>query len=149
MSTALHRFVPDKLDVIGNVVTALLVGATIYVLDGSLGNAAGSAVLFLALEISTDIADAVVGDYAGNAVFGLLVLTAAGAFVSLTGAWWLGGCFALCGCWLLLDGVQHLRYGVSRDEVGVPYRHEGSALTGLSRALLTRLLEPFLLSSRR
>jgi hypothetical protein len=140
--------VPDGLDVAGNVVTALVVGATLYFLDGSLGYAAGAAAVFLALQLVTDLADAAVGDYAGNAVFGLLLLAAAGSFVSVGGSWWLGGCFALCGCWLLLDGVQHLRYGVTREEVGVPYRHGGSVLTGLPKALLARLAEPFLLSRR-
>lgn len=52
---------------------------------------------------------------------------------------------ALLGGWFLLDGVQHLRHGVTRDEVGVPYTHDGSPVTGLPKALLVRLAEPFLL----
>jgi len=102
----------------------------------------------LVLELSKGLAEAVVGDYAGNVVFGLLLLAATGAFAFLGGSTWLVGGFALCGCWLLLDGVQHLRYGVTRNEVGVPYRHDGSVLTGLPKALLARLAEPVLLSRR-
>jgi hypothetical protein len=147
MSTALHRFVPDDLDITGNVATALLVGATLYVLDGSLGYAAASATAFLALKLSTGLAAAVVGDYADNALLGFLILVATGYFISLRGSWWLAACFGLCGGWFLIDGAQHLRYGVTRDEVAVPYRHEGSVLTGLPKALLARLVEPFLLPS--
>jgi len=104
--------------------------------------------VFLAVHLSTDFVEAVVGDYADNVVLGLLVLVGTGYFVSLDGAWWLGSCFALCGCWLLVDGVQHLRHGATREEVGVPYRHDGNVLTGLPKALLARLAEPFLLSRR-
>jgi len=50
------------------------------------------------------------------------------------------------GGWYVLDGVQHLRYGVTRDEVGVPYRHDGGVLAGLPKTLLARLAEPLLLS---
>jgi len=148
MSPALFRLVPDDLDIAGNVVTALFVGATIYVVDGSLGYAAGSAAGFLALKLSADIAGAVVGDYADNVLLGFLILVATGYFVSLGGSWWLAAGFALCGGWFLLDGVQHLRHGVTREEVAVPYRHDGSVLTGLPKALLVRLAEPVLLARR-
>ena len=143
MSTALYRFVPDDLDITGTVVTALLVGATLYVIDGSLSYAAGSAAVVLALKLSGDLAEVLVGDYADNVMLGLLILVGTGYFVSLDGSWWLAACFALCSGWLLVDGLQHLRHGVTRDEGGVPYRNEGSVLTGLPKALLARVAEPF------
>ena len=137
-----------RLQVTGNALGALAVGAALYVVDGSLQFAVASAVVFLALNVVTDLADAVVGDYAGNAVFGLLVLAATGYFASLGSPWWFLLSLVLCGGWFALDGVQHLRYGVTRDEVGVPYRHEGSVLIGLPKALLARLAEPFVLGSQ-
>ena len=148
MSTTLDRPAPDDIDVSRLVVVPSLVGATLYLIDGGATGAASVAAGIFVLELSTDVAEAVVGDYAGNAVFGLLLLAATGAFAVLGGASWLVAGFALCGCWLCLDGVQHLRHGVTRDEVGVPYRHEGRVLTGLPKALLARLVEPLSLSRR-
>jgi len=145
MSPVLDRLVPDGLNLFGAVTNAVVVGATLYVLDGSLGYAAAAAAGFLALHLSTDFADAVVGDYAGNALFGLVILAAAAYAATLTAPLWLPALGAALGGWFLLDGFQHLRHGVSRDEVGVRYRHEGSVLTGLPKALLARLAEPFLL----
>ncbi|MDS0281965.1 hypothetical protein [Haloarcula onubensis] len=143
MSTVLNRLVSDGLNPVGAVTNAAVVAATIYVIDGSLGYAVAVAAGFLALHLATDIAEAVVGEYAGNALFGLLILFAAGYVTTLTAPLWLlvGG--AAVGGWFLLDGVQHLRHGASREEVGVPYRHDGSVLTGLPTALLARLLAPF------
>ncbi|WP_420182051.1 hypothetical protein ACNO8S_13140 [Haloarcula sp. KBTZ06] len=45
----------------------------------------------------------------------------------------------------MIDGIQHLRHGVTRNEVGVSYSHDGGPVTGLPKALLVRLAEPFLL----
>ncbi|MFC6756947.1 hypothetical protein ACFQER_09965 [Halomicroarcula sp. GCM10025894] len=101
---------------------------------------------FLILTLAASLADAVVGDYAGNALFGVVVLVGAVYFATL-GSVWFPVALVVVGGWLLIDGVQHLRYSVTRDEVGVPYRHDGSALTGLPKALLVRLAEPFLLSA--
>lgn len=145
MSTALHRQVSDDLGLAGSALTALLVGATLYLVDGSPGYAAASAAVFFALHLSTDVAEAIIGDYAGNALFGLLILAATGYAVTLTTPLWLPFVGASLGGWYLLDGVQHLRYGVSRETVSVPSRHEGSVLTGLPKALLARLLAPLVL----
>ena len=143
MSTALPSWFPERLDLTGNTVNAFLVGATLYVLDDSVRDAAVAAALFLALELARSTAEAAIGDYADNAALGVLVLVGTAVFYSLGGSWWLVVCFAVCGGWFLFDGVQHLRHGVARDEVGSPYRHDGSALTGLPKALLARLVEPF------
>ncbi|WP_324665552.1 hypothetical protein [Haloarcula sediminis] len=148
MSTPLQRFVPGELGLFGAVTNAIAVAATIYVLDGSLSYAVAAAAGFLVLHLATDLADAAVGDYAGNALFGLLILAATGYAVTLTTPLWIPALGAALGGWFLLDGVQHLRHGVTRDEVGVPYRHEGGVLTALPKALLVRLAEPILLSRR-
>jgi hypothetical protein len=148
MSPAPARWVPDRLTIASNTLNALVVGGTLYVLDGSLGYAALTATLFLALNLVTATADAVLGDYAGNALFGLLVLAASGYAVTLSAPLWAPLLGAAIGGWYVLDGVQHRRYGVTRDEGGVSYHHDGSVLTGLPKALLGRLAEPFLLSRR-
>ncbi len=46
---------------------------------------------------------------------------------------------------LAVLGVQHLRHGITRDEVGISYAHDGGPVTGLLKALLVRLAEPFLM----
>lgn len=145
MSRALHRLLPDDLDVAGSALTALLAGATLYVIDGSAGYAAVAAAMLLALKLAADLAEVAVGDYADNAVFGLLILTAAGYAATLTTPLWIPLVGAVIGGWFLLDGVQHLRYGVTREAVSVPFRHDGSVLIGLPKALLARLLAPALL----
>lgn len=145
MSTALNRFVPDGLSLFGTVANAIVVAVTLYVLDGSLGYAALAATVFLALHLATNLANAVVGDYGDSALFGFLILVVTGYAVTLTTPLWIPVFGTALGGWFLLDGVQHLRYGATRDEVGVPYRHDGNPLTGLPKALLVRLLEPALL----
>jgi len=146
MSTALRKRVPDGLDAANQLVTALVVAGTIYVIDGSVREAAATGAVFLALQLATSLADAVVGDYAGNALLGVVGLFGAVYFATLGAVWF--PVALVVGGWLLLDGVQHLRHGVTRDEVGVPYRHDGTALTGLPKALLVRLAEPVLLARR-
>jgi uncharacterized membrane protein YgdD (TMEM256/DUF423 family) len=148
MATVLNRLVPDGLDSFSAVTNAVAVAVALYVLDGSVGYAAAAAAGFLVLNLVTGLADAVVGDYADHALFGLLILAGTGYVVTLTAPLWLPVAGGILGGWFFLDGVQHLRYGVTRDEVGVPYRHDGSALTGLPKALFVRLAEPVLLSRR-
>ena len=134
------------LGVAGKALTALVVGATLYVLDSSVGYAAAAAALYFVLNLGTSLADALVGDYAGSVLFGLLILTATGYAATLSTPLWIPALGAAVGGWYVLDGVQHLRYGVTRDEVGVPYRHDGGVLAGLPKTLLARLAEPLLLS---
>jgi uncharacterized membrane protein YgdD (TMEM256/DUF423 family) len=148
MATVLNRLVPDGLDSFSAVTNAVAVAVALYVLDGSVGYAAAAAAGFLVLNLVTGLADAVVGDYADHTLFGLLILAGTGYVVTLTAPLWLPVAGGILGGWFFLDGVQHLRYGVTRDEVGVPYRHDGSALTGLPKALFVRLAEPVLLSRR-
>ena len=148
MPTVRNWLVPDGLHPFTAVSNAVVVAATLYVLDGALGYAVAAAAGFLALHLLTAIAATAVGDYADNALFGLLILAATGYAATLAVPLWLPLVGAAVGGWFLLDGVQHLRYGVTRDEVGVPYRHDGSVLIGLPKALLVRLAEPVLLSRR-
>ncbi|WP_135305799.1 hypothetical protein [Haloarcula amylovorans] len=145
MSTALPAWLPDRAALLGELSTAAVVGATLYVLDGSLSSAAGAAVAFFVLRLLTDLAEAAIGDYADNALFGVLVLVATGYAAVLTPPSWLLAVGVAVGGWFLLDGVQHLRHGVTRDEVGIQYSHDGSIVTGLPKALLVRFAEPFLL----
>lgn len=135
-----HRL-PDRQQVSSRVVSAALVGATLFVLDRSPTMAGATAIGFLALTLAGDTAEAAIGDYAGNALFGLVTLGFTAAFL-----WpWLPGAVvgSLLGGWLLVDGVQHLRHGQSRAEVSAPFRHDGSPLTGIPRAVIGRLTAPF------
>jgi len=146
--TALPTWLPDRATVTSELATAAVVGATLFVFDGSVWYAFAAAAGFLMLQLLTDLAEAVVGDYADNALFGLLVLAATAYAAVLTTPLWIVAAGAVLGGWFLADGVQHLRHGVSRREVGTPYAHDGSVLTGLPKALLTRLAAPILLESR-
>ena len=148
MSTALPAWLPDRSTVASEFVTAAVVGATLYVVDGSLRFAAAAAAGFLVLQLATDLAENAVGDYADNALFGLLILAATAAAAVLTTPWWLVSGGLLLGGWFLADGVQHLRHGVTRDEVGTPFDHGGGVLSGLPKALLARLAAPVLLETR-
>ncbi|MFB6146794.1 MAG: hypothetical protein ABEJ08_03825 [Halobacteriaceae archaeon] len=132
---------PARRDLLQRAIQAALVGATIYVLDGSPTYAAATAGLFAGLSVLAAVSQTVVGDDADNALFGVLALGGAasvGASAPLLGA---GA--ALVGGWLLVDGVQHLRHDVSRDEFAVRDGHDGGPASGFARAMVDRLLEPF------
>jgi len=145
--TALPAWLPGRRTVVSELTTAAVVGATLYVLDGSLPYAAAAGVGFLALQLVADAAENAVGDYADNALYGVLVLVATAYATALTTPWWIVAGGVVLGGWFLADGVQHLRHGVSRREVGFPTAHDGNALVGLVKALLTRLAAPLLLES--
>jgi uncharacterized membrane protein YgdD (TMEM256/DUF423 family) len=142
MSAGLPPWFPDRATATGELARAALVAATLVVLGESVRFAAVAGLGFLALKLLADVAEAVVGDYADNALLGLLVLAATAYALTLTTPIWLPIAGALLGGWFLLDGVQHLRHGVSRAEVGTATGHDGGLLTGFVRALLARLLEP-------
>lgn len=125
------------------LVSAAVVGATLYVLDGSPVFAASVAAAFLALQLATDAVETFVGDYAGNALMGLLVLGITVYAAILDTSLWFLAAGALVGGWLLIDGVQHLRHGETRSTVSAPTSHEGNVVVGLLSALLDRLLAPF------
>ncbi|WP_226011964.1 hypothetical protein [Halomicrobium salinisoli] len=141
-NAALRSNLPSRRDFVDSLVHALVVAATLYVLDGSLRFAAASAGFFLALLLAGDVAEAVVGDYADHVLFGLLVLGFTAYAADLSTPIWLLVAGVALGGWFLVDGVQHLRHGKTRDEVSVAYEHDGGALTGIARALVERLLAP-------
>ena len=148
MSSTLPAWLPGRRTVASEFVTAAVVGATLYVLDGSLPYAAAAAAGFLVLQLLTDVAENAVGDYADNALFGVLMLAATAYATVLTTPWWLVAGGLLLGGWFLADGVQHLRHGVTREQIGTALDHDGSVLVGIPKALLARLAEPVLLESR-
>jgi hypothetical protein len=145
--TARPAWLPGRRTVVSELTTAAVVGATLYVLDGSLPYAAAAGAAFLALQLVATVAENAVGDYADNALYGGLVLAATAYAIVLTTPWWLVAAGAILGGCFLADGVQHLRHGVSRRAVGFPTTHDGNALTGLVKALVTRLAAPLLLES--
>jgi len=125
------------------IVASIVVGATIYFLSESLSQAAGAAGAYLVLAVGAAIAEAVIGEYADNLLLGLLFLLLT-AVLSVPDPWLqvtIPG--TLIGCWLLIDGFQHLRYGETRAELSAPYSHDGGPITGILRVFLTRILEPF------
>lgn len=143
MPTApLQSSVPSRNRVLSRLLQAVAVAATLAILADSLWYAAGSAGVFLFLLLATDVAEVAVGDYANHVVFGLFALAFAGYAATLSTPLWFVAATTLLGGWFLLDGVQHLRHGETRDEVSVPFEHEGSAITGVARALVERLLAP-------
>jgi len=145
MPRSLHTRIAHETAVRRHFGSAVAVGATLYVLDGSVRYAAVTATLAFCVWLVADAAQAAVGDYADHVVFGLLVFGFVAYTVAAAVPTWVAFPGALLGGWFLLDGIQHLRHGVTRDEVGISYAHDGSPVTGLPKAVLVRLAEPFLL----
>ncbi|MHC3378927.1 hypothetical protein [Haloarcula sp. H-GB5] len=145
MTESLHTRIWRETAIRQRLGSTVAVGATLLVLDGSIRYAAAVAAMAFCVRLAADAAQVAVGDYADHVVFGFLVSGFAAYTVAAAGPTWVVVPGALLGCWFLADGVQHLRHGVTRDEVGVPYSHDGGPVTGLPKALLVRLAEPFLL----
>ncbi|QSG08609.1 hypothetical protein [Halapricum desulfuricans] len=139
--TAFRTRLPDREQVRRRLVGAGLVGVIFYVPDQSLGSAAVIAAMVFVLLLAIDTAETAIGDYAGNVAVGGLLIVFAGTVM-----WpWLPGLLAgtAAGGWLVFDGIQHLRHGESRAEYAHLQAHDGGALSGVLRALVRRLLEPF------
>ncbi len=145
---ALHSSVPSRTRVLSRLLQAVAVAATLAILSDSPRYAAGSATGFLALLLAEDLAESLVGDYANHVLLGLLALGFA-AFLASGRLSWVVALFALPGGWFLLDGTQHFRHSVTRDEVSVAYGHDGGPATGIARALVERLLAPIRLVVER
>ncbi len=126
-----------------DIVTAAVVVGTLYALEGSVRGALPAGAAVLALRLAGTAAEAVVGDYADNALLGVLILAFVG-YLATTGAGPVvvvpGG---LVGGWFLLDGIQHLRHGATREAVHAPLDRDRGAVSGLVGALVDRLVEPF------
>ncbi|MBV0903791.1 hypothetical protein [Haloarcula salina] len=143
MSESLHTRIARETVVRKRLGSAVAVGVTLYVLDGSIRYAAATAAIAFCVWLVADAARAAVGDYADHVVFGLLIFGFLGYTVSAGGPTWVVAPGALLGCWFVVDGVQHLRHGVTRDDVEIRYSRDGSLVTGLPKALLARLARPF------
>ncbi|TQQ79522.1 hypothetical protein [Halonotius roseus] len=138
---------PDRTTVVSELFRAGVVGAALLALGESMAMAAGTAAGFLALRALGDAIQRVVGDYADHVLLGGAILVGV-ALLARSGigvSWVVGG--ALVGGWLLVDGVQQLRYGRTRDQSVAPLVADGNGpIRGFLRALLGRLLAPITLS---
>ena len=123
------------------------VGAMLLVLGESTTMAAGTAagvILFRAIGYAIQQA---IGDYADHVLLGGGILLGVGYLAySGSGALWVAG-GGLLGGWFLIDGLQHLRYGRTRERPATPLVADGKGqIRGLCSALFGRLLVPFTLS---
>ncbi|MFB6071613.1 MAG: hypothetical protein ABEJ88_01450 [Halobacterium sp.] len=128
-------------------VEAALVAGTLAALGESLRTAALVAAGFAALTAVVDGSELLLGDYAGNAVLGALA-TGFAAWLAWRGGFALAGVAGLIGGWLVVDGVQHRRYGLDRTPVVRGAEAGSRPLRALPRLLAARLLEPFRLDDR-
>jgi hypothetical protein len=124
---------------------AAVVGITIYVVDGQLRQAVAVTAIFLAFHLLNDAAEALIGDYAGNALFGITLLAGtAWASIATSVPLWQLVVVAVVGAWLLLDGVQHLRYGVTRDATDQEVLPaDAYGVWRAPAAVVGRIVEPF------
>lgn len=142
---------PTARRVANRLTSGAVVAATLLVLgQASVRGAAVVGGLAAALWVAADVAETAVGDYAGNGVLGLSALAFVGYVAGsapVVGVAPVAVPSALVGGWLLVDAVQHRRHGVDRDDrVTVrPVRSDGGVVRGVVAALLSRLLEPFVL----
>jgi|GEM_PF-6356994 hypothetical protein len=109
--SALH----DQYGVRSELLLGVVVSITLLALGESTTAAAGIAAGFLVFRAVVHAIQQTVGDYADHVLFGGVILL---------GAWYLGssgvsvlwiGLVVLVGGWFLLDGIQHLRHGRSRE----------------------------------
>ncbi len=137
---------PARVRVVSELLRGGVVGATLLMFGESTAMAAGTAAGFVAFRAIGYAIQQTIGDYADHVLLGGGILLGVGYLVR-TGAdalWVAGG--LLLGGWFLLDGVQHLRYGRTRDQSAAPLVADGNGpIRGLVRALLGRLLVPFTL----
>lgn len=137
----------DRTTAVSELFRAGVVGTALLVLGESITMAAGSAAGFLALRALGDAIQRSVGDYADHVLLGggILIGVALLARSEVGVLWLVGG--ALIGGWLLVDGIQQLRYGRTRDQSVAPLVADGNGpIRGFLRALLGRLLAPVTLS---
>ncbi|MFB6202017.1 MAG: hypothetical protein ABEI98_08395 [Halorhabdus sp.] len=134
---------PSLKQAIERVSTGVAVGLTLLVVGEPPSTAVVVGTTVVILVGVGDLAERVVGDYANNVVLGLLALGLTGWLTVESGPSVPAGGFGIVGTWLLIDGVQHLRYGVDRGTVTDTYSHGGGAITGVLGVLWRRLLEPF------
>lgn len=138
--TALH----DRQAILGELLRGTAVGATLLLLGESTTMAAATAVGFLALRGVGYAVQQVVGEYADHVLLGSGILVGT-AYLGRTGIalpWLAGG--GIVGGWLLVDGIQGLRHGRSREDSVAPLVADGNGpVRGFVRAMIGRLLLPF------
>ena len=136
----------DRTTVVSELLRGIVVGATLFALGRSLSMAAAVAVGFLLLRAIGYASQQAVGDYADHVLLGGGILLGV-AFLAANEfgvVWLVAG--ALAGGWLVVDGIQQLRYGRTREDFdGPPVADGGGPIRGLVGALLGRLLVPFTL----
>ena len=140
---ALHT----RLSVVSELLRGGVVGATLLALGESTAMAVGTAAGFVAFRAIGYAIQQVVGDYADHVLLGGGILLGVGYLAySGSGALWVAG-GGLLGGWFLIDGLQHLRYGRTRERPATPLVADGKGqIRGLCSALFGRLLVPFTLS---
>jgi len=123
------------------------VGAMLLVLGESTTMAAGTAAGVMLFRAIGYAIQQVIGDYADHVLLGGGILLGVGYLAySGSGALWVAG-GGLLGGWFLIDGLQHLRYGRTRERPAAPLVADGKGqIRGLCSALFGRLLVPFTLS---
>jgi hypothetical protein len=139
---------PDRQTVSQELLRGGVVAGTLVLLGESTTMAAGAAAGFVILRAIGYAIQQAVGDDADHALLG-------GGL--LVGVWYLGftgvpllwiGVSTVIGGWLLIDGVQHLRHGRSRDERVVPLIADRKGpVHGVVRVLVGRVLLPFRLGN--
>jgi hypothetical protein len=122
---------------------AVAIGVTLWLLGDSPTQGGVTAGLFFAFTLASDAADLIVGDGARHVVFGAPVLAGAGWLLVRgdVGPVAIGG--VVVGGWLVVDGVQHLRYGVGSTMSFTRPRPTDSRVRVLVWAVGRRLLRPF------
>ena len=141
--TALHA----RSTVVSELLRGGAIGATLLVVGESTTMAAGTAAGFLLFRAIGYAIQQVIGDYADHVLLGGGILLGVGYLAySGGGALWVAG-GVLLGGWFLIDGLQHLRYGRTRERPAAPLVADGKGqIRGLCSALFGRLLVPFTLS---
>ena len=137
----------DRSSVVSELLRGGVVGVTLLALGESTTMAVATAAGFLALRAIGSAIQQAIGDYADNVLLGGGILIGVGYLTrtEVGVSWLVGG--ALVGGWLLVDGVQQLRYGRTREQSVAPLVADGNGpIRGFVRALLGRLLAPVTLS---
>ena len=125
----------------------VVVGITLLVVGESFRMAAGTAVGFLTLRAVGYAIQQAVGEYADHVLLGGGILIGVGFFAAqgVAAAWLAVG--VLVGGWLVVDGLQHLRHGRTREQSAAPFVADSNGpIRGIARVFLGRLLVPFTLS---
>ena len=133
--------------VVSELLHGSAVGAMLLVLGESTTMAAGTAAGVMLFRAIGYAIQQVIGDYADHVLLGGGILLGVGYLAYSGGGGLLIAGGVLLGGWFLIDGLQHLRYGRTRERPAAPLVADGKGqIRGLCSALFGRLLVPFTLS---